>query len=1594
MLNKVEQFLNMGMNRDLSISKAENKFAFENFNIRITENEKNSLLSVTNEKGNRRIGDFYIPGCVLGYCVVNKYAVIFTTEGEGFDHIYRIDYLNKDQFRRVTIFNGNLNFSKDRGIETLGVYEKDDVVKVYWLDGVNQPRVVNITGNIDIKNGEFVLSATYGGKRTQFDFVMEIEFADSCKITKDYDIHGQWPSGVIQYFFTYSKRYGQESSIFWSSQLFQLTREDKGASENDIVNCGFRIGITYPDPSFDFVNIYRVIRTSLNGIAQAKFVTQIAIVKSSGSSTPSAQPIDYVDDNTKGSAIEPSELLYKGGENITASTMAQKDNTLFLGDITTNRVLLSKEAREKIRSAVTVGKSMRTIDKPDNGITGLFPFNPHTKGLNNAYFKGGNWYRLGIQFQDIYGKWSDPVWVGDYKMMTTEGKLDNNGNDEPHPTDEFTVPTFYYSLDPESLRNITVVDTGNDVSFLEEYKRCRAVVVYPEASQRNVAWQGIVCPTVAQMNERFNNQPYARSSWFFRAEGDDIEYKHARMLRPNGVDSSEISSQDNCVIKEDSEGVEYRYYFSMPTNEVSAENNDSFFVDRNTVTINSPDINETDKSSTNFDFAIVGRAPLVTSSGKYVIEADTQSVIGGNVGAVNDSVINTEASGIMTRIAGWADVPISKNDGTILWDTIYTKKGARLRFAVYPWQRSGSLSNAYRYPDSTVLYSQLKHKLLSNIRYSNETLYDVYWGKGHDEGYKGITNCKIYDKDDTSTEYLFLDRPENPDDKIKQFVNRAYTGSCNTTVSPSGRSTYIYTTSGIYPNGELVKPSLSFSEGEFTAILPSTAFLYPLKNYDVNQFIGGITIADNLVYSDEDRDTDIFKAKNGTLVTNSPVQIKYKSTTHAVFSFNNESSEYSTNLPHLLEEDVDLMASDNDLFWVKYKIAKDVGAVEPMNEKVVMQSDFDRMLKFFKGDKTSTGNWASGCLFFVTSGLRIGFDYLNNVLLRVVGYVRDNQNMLENALDPSQYDFAWYGSNNETCYFQVVPEIQYDNLIRINELREYMGTYKFVKSGDIKVVTSTITGQAKQVLVSQGSLVKIADAGEEVHHNIIKTDSLGVTHDTRSQLIIGEIYRNTDASVFADINNEEAASQETWSVASESMNISDLSWKSLVLNDGDTYYQRWDCLKTYPYTEDDTNSIVEVASVMIESYKNLDGRYDNNRGATFGTYLRPTNMNLFNDVYNQKNNFFSFHSLPLSRYSTNRFVNQFMASLTKSYGELTDSWTSLTAASTFDVDSAKGKINAIRKFNDTLYGFQDEAIFQILFNPMTQIATTSGQPIEITNSGKVNGVRYMTGNQGCINKWSIKETPMGLYFIDDLNASINVMGGNGIKSISSQNGFAKWMLDNRQTDEWRPGDFNNEITHYDRNKDDVYFTFKDISLVWSEKLGQFTSFMSYENVPAMFNIVDNFVSLKNDMMWLQNDGKYNCFFGEYKPYYIEYRINPDSMLDKTFNNIEYIASMTDIDKYDANKPAESDVRESFDKLYVWNDYQRGEADLTRREMPPFDLQRKFRIWRANIPRDMNDPRKLNRIRSPWIHLRLIKDNVSENNPYIMEFHNLLVRYSE
>ena len=134
---KKEQHYFKGMQRDLSVSKFNPEYAFDAQNIRITARENNTLLTVTNEKGNKEVplkdssgAVISIDGVLLGYNVLNQYVTLFTKGTK--DNIYRLE--NKGTYMEVkTLFAGNLNFSTDNPIENIGVYENNDIQKSSWL---------------------------------------------------------------------------------------------------------------------------------------------------------------------------------------------------------------------------------------------------------------------------------------------------------------------------------------------------------------------------------------------------------------------------------------------------------------------------------------------------------------------------------------------------------------------------------------------------------------------------------------------------------------------------------------------------------------------------------------------------------------------------------------------------------------------------------------------------------------------------------------------------------------------------------------------------------------------------------------------------------------------------------------------------------------------------------------------------------------------------------------------------------------------------------------------------------------------------------------------------------------------------------------------------------------------------------------------------------------------------------------------------------------------------------------------------------------------------------------------------------------------
>jgi len=56
---------------------------------------------------------------------------------------------------------------------------------------------------------------------------------------------------------------------------------------------------------------------------------------------------------------------------------------------------------------------------------------------------------------------------------------------------------------------------GNEL-LKNNYVKARPVIVYPSVTDRDCICQGIVCPTVFNINDRFNNTPFVISSWYAR----------------------------------------------------------------------------------------------------------------------------------------------------------------------------------------------------------------------------------------------------------------------------------------------------------------------------------------------------------------------------------------------------------------------------------------------------------------------------------------------------------------------------------------------------------------------------------------------------------------------------------------------------------------------------------------------------------------------------------------------------------------------------------------------------------------------------------------------------------------------------------------------------------------------------------------------------------------------------------------------------------------------------------------------------------------------------------------------------------------------
>ena len=443
---------------------------------------------------------------------------------------------------------------------------------------------------------------------------------------------------------------------------------------------------------------------------------------------------------------------------------------------------------------------------------------------------------------------------------------------------------------------------------------------------------------------------------------------------------------------------------------------------------------------------------------------------------------------------------------------------------------------------------------------------------------------------------------------------------------------------------------------------------------------------------------------------------------------------------------------------------------------------------------------------------------------------------------------------------------------------------------------------------------------------------------------------------------------------------------TITFEEGDYFYGRYDSLRTYPYTEMDINSVTEIVSGMLCSRINLDARTDRNRGAST-PIVYPDNFNLFNTVYDQLNNYFTYQWIDDSDLSIGRnFVNTIQWSLTKQYGSAVDDWCNIQEANSLDLDGDKGELVALRKLNNNILAFQKTGISQILYNESMQVQSQQGLPIEIANSGKVNGKRYLFDNIGCQRYNAITNTPNGIYFIDGINKTGYMIGLNlQISDIYATYGMKTWALKNLTSDWW---------CYYDKYTQEVIFASNKLSLAFDDVHRRFQCFLNYEGIKHHANLNARTYLFQNQgtymYTWKKNAIDYTRIFGDDKIIAMLLIPNPEPTLDKTFSNVEYRA-----DCFDMNNIYLPD--ETFTRIRVWNEYQDtgivplsyngtyntldAKGSIISSKNIPSNLKKKFRIWHIQIPRATYGSQLYTNIQGSG---NMIPDIVAETTPISIE----------
>ena len=347
-----------GMNQDISKSMVDQQTSFEIRNFHIVSGESTLTGILENVKGNKFLrnlrtttGPSAVEFLYAGHIVMRDEVIFFVTlntaaapVGGGAVKSAIISVTFNTDTEAITAastlyadytYNSDssyLNFSTANPITGVGVYESNDIKKIYWVDGYNKIRHANVGSHLTV-DGEAYAGVGDYLPVDRFEFIPNSILP---KVTLTDIVNGNIDAGIIQYTYQMYIKHGSQTSFAPLSDTIHISKESdflsnsvyyKGSKLETKAGKAFKISIDNSNnASFNRIRIVALHRSRINDIPKIRIAAELAI-------NQDEDTVTYIDSGVSIGELTLEQLLIPDTNIFKAGALETKHNLLFAADV-------------------------------------------------------------------------------------------------------------------------------------------------------------------------------------------------------------------------------------------------------------------------------------------------------------------------------------------------------------------------------------------------------------------------------------------------------------------------------------------------------------------------------------------------------------------------------------------------------------------------------------------------------------------------------------------------------------------------------------------------------------------------------------------------------------------------------------------------------------------------------------------------------------------------------------------------------------------------------------------------------------------------------------------------------------------------------------------------------------------------------------------------------------------------------------------------------------------------------------------------------------------------------------------------------------